>query len=85
VTTADLDGFGDVEVAHVEGNPSSWLLTRVEAGDLVLAATGRGSALVDSAQSRLTRTPDVGLAVMAGPGQAGSGFAPGVPSPFVED
>lgn len=85
VAAADLGGFGDVEVAHVEGNPSAWLLTRVEAGDLVLTATGRGSALVDSAQSRLTRTPDVGLAVMAGPGQAGSGFAPGVPSPFVED
>lgn len=85
VGEADLADFGDIDVVRVAGDPGPWLDTRVRSGDLVLAATGRGSALIDSAQSRLTRTPDVGLAILAGPGQAGSGFAPGVPSPFVDD
>jgi len=85
VAGESLRGFSDAEVSQVEGNPTSWLGARVVAGDLVLAATGRGSALVDGPHGKLTRTPGVGLAIVAGPGQAGSGFAPGVPSPFVED
>lgn len=85
VDSEDLRGFGEVEIEYVAAHPTAWLATRVLDGDLVLAATGRGTALVDGPHARLTRTAGVGLAIVAGPGQAGSGFAPGVPSPFVDD
>lgn len=85
ITAGALAPFGDAPTRRVAGNPAASLRAQVAPGDLVLAATGRGAALIDSAQGRLTEVEGVGLAIVAGPGQAGGGFAPGVPSPFVDD
>ncbi len=78
VDPASLTAF-DAPVAPA-GRPGG-----VGPGDLVIAATGPGPALVGSHLARLVRTAGAGLAVVAGPGQAGTGFALGVPSPFVEE
>lgn len=78
-----LAAFVGAQVHRVPQNPVSWLADHVTSGDLVLGATGSGTAVIDGAYSRLTGTPGVGLAVVAGPGQAGTGFAPGLPSPFL--
>ena len=85
VTAEALAAFGDARVEHVAAAPTSWLQGQVQEGDLVLGATGPGVRLIDSAYGRLMRTAGVGLAIVAGPGQAGTGSAMGVPSPFVED
>ncbi len=85
VPERSLAPFGDARVVHVRRSPAQWLQGEITGGDLVLGATGPGAALIDAAHSRLTQTPGVGLAIVAGPGQAGTGFAPGVPSPFVDD
>ncbi len=85
VPERSLAPFGDARVVHVRQAPAQWLQGEITGGDLVLGATGPGAALIDAAHSRLTQTPGVGLAIVAGPGQAGTGFAPGVPSPFVDD
>ncbi|MFN8127063.1 MAG: cation:proton antiporter [Candidatus Nanopelagicales bacterium] len=77
--------FGDARVTHVREDPAAWLLAQATEGDLVVAATGAGTSLVDSVHARLSDTAGVGLAVVAGPGQAGSGSVFGVPTPFVED
>lgn len=85
VADAALAPFGEAKVQHVRSDPAGWVADEVRAGDLVITATKGGSALVDAAHARLTNTPGVGLAVVAGPGQAGTGYAFGVPTPFVED
>ncbi len=85
VTDEALAGFGDARVERVAVAPTSWLQGQVQEGDLVLGATGPGVRLVDPPYGRLIRTAGVGLAIVAGPGQAGTGSAMGIPSPFVED
>ncbi|MEI2717365.1 MAG: cation:proton antiporter [Candidatus Nanopelagicales bacterium] len=78
-----LTDFSGAQVERVTQDPVAWLVGNVTDGDLVLGATGSGATVIDGAYGRLTGTPGVGLAVVAGPGQAGTGFAPGLPSPFL--
>ncbi len=85
VPAAALSVFGDAAVERCRRKPGEWLAERVRPGDLVLTATGVGPTLIGGAYAKAAQQPDVGLAVVAGPGQAGSGFALGVPSPFVDD
>lgn len=85
VPAAALSIFADAAVERCRRRPGEWLVNRVEPGDLVLAATGVGPTLIGGAYAKIAQKPDVGLAIAAGPGQAGSGFALGVPSPFVDD
>lgn len=85
VPASALAGFGDARIERCRRRPGEWLADRVGPGDLVVAATGGGPTLVGGPYSRLAQQPEVGLAVVAGPGQAGTGFAFGVPSPFVDD
>lgn len=85
VSDAALTAFGEAKVTHVREHPATWLAGNVHAGDLVLGATGRGTGLIDHAYGRLAGASGVGLAIVAGPGQAGSGSAFGVPTPFIDE
>jgi len=85
VTDERLAVFTDSSIEHVRESPPEWVTANVVAGDLVVGASGSGIAVVDHVYNKIASTDDVGLAIVAGPGQAGTGYAVGVPSPFIDE
>ncbi len=81
----DLAGLSDTKVHHVKQEPTTWLRDHLEPGDLIVSVSGNGIAVIDSVYNRLAQAEGIGLAIVAGAGQAGTGFSPQVPTVFVED